>query len=168
MLYLFGMLYWLYQFLPTLLGITLASYMTDLVQMLPYVVTVLVLIAVSMRKKKDAQPPHLGLPYSARNAETLHKKRSLLSGSSFCLRAGDSLVVLALQLKIALGMGAYRALEWGVLADIGVTAVVALPDLLGLAGVDLAGLDIGGQLLVAFLVLLFDSGHHRKPARRSG
>ena len=40
--YLFGMLYWLYQFLPTLLGITLASYMTDLVQMLPYVVTVLV------------------------------------------------------------------------------------------------------------------------------
>ena len=62
--YLFGMLYWLYQFLPTLLGITLASYMTDLVQMLPYVVTVLVLIAVSMRKKKEDQPPaHLGLPY---------------------------------------------------------------------------------------------------------
>ena len=27
--------YWLYQFLPSLLGITLASYMTDLVQMLP-------------------------------------------------------------------------------------------------------------------------------------
>ena len=42
--YLFGMLYWLYQFLPTLLGITLASYMTDLVQMLPYVVTI---VAVS-------------------------------------------------------------------------------------------------------------------------
>ena len=62
--YLFGMLYWLYQFLPTLLGITLASYMTDLVQMLPYVVTVLVLIVVSMRKKKEDQPPaHLGLPY---------------------------------------------------------------------------------------------------------
>ena len=37
--------------------------MTDLVQMLPYVVTVLVLIAVSMRKKKEDQPPHLGLPY---------------------------------------------------------------------------------------------------------
>ena len=62
--YLFGMLYWLYQFLPTLLGVTLASYMTDLVQMLPYVVTVLVLIAVSMRKKKEDQPPaHLGLAY---------------------------------------------------------------------------------------------------------
>lgn len=62
--YLFGMLYWLYQFLPTLLGITLASYMTDLVQMLPYVVTILVLIFVSMRKKKENQPPaHLGLAY---------------------------------------------------------------------------------------------------------
>ena len=62
--YLFGMLYWLYQFLPTLLGITMASHITDLVQMLPYVVTVLVLIAVSMRKKKEDQPPaHLGLPY---------------------------------------------------------------------------------------------------------
>ena len=59
-------------------------------------------------------------------------------------------------------MGAYRALEWGVLADIGVTAVAALPNLLGLAGVDLAGLDIGGQLLVAFLVVLLDSGHHRE------
>ena len=56
-------------------------------------------------------------------------------------------------------MGAYRALEWGVLADIGVTAVAALPNLLGLAGVDLAGLDIGGQLLVAFLVVLLDSGN---------
>ena len=62
--YLFGVLYWLYQFLPTLLGITLASYMTDLVQMLPYVVTIVVLIVVSMRKKKENQPPaHLGLAY---------------------------------------------------------------------------------------------------------
>ena len=62
--YLFGMLYWLYQFLPSLLGITLASYMTDLVQMLPYVVTIVVLIVVSMRKKKENQPPaHLGLAY---------------------------------------------------------------------------------------------------------
>ena len=39
--YLFGMLYWLYQFLPTLLGITMASHITDLVQMLPYVVTII-------------------------------------------------------------------------------------------------------------------------------
>lgn len=62
--YLFGMLYWLYQFLPSLLGITMTSYMTDLVQMLPYVVTILVLILVSLRKKKENQPPaHLGLAY---------------------------------------------------------------------------------------------------------
>ena len=62
--YLFGMLYWLYQFLPSLLGIKMAIYMTDLVQMLPYVVTIVVLIVVSMRKKKENQPPaHLGLAY---------------------------------------------------------------------------------------------------------
>lgn len=62
--YLFGMLYWLYQFLPSLFGITMASHITDLVQMLPYVVTIIVLIVVSMRKKKENQPPaHLGLAY---------------------------------------------------------------------------------------------------------
>ena len=62
--YLFGVLYWLYQFLPSLLGITVPSYMTDLIQMLPYVVTILVLIVVSLRKKKENQPPaHLGLAY---------------------------------------------------------------------------------------------------------
>ena len=33
--YLFGILYWLYQFLPSLLGITVSSAMTDLVQMVP-------------------------------------------------------------------------------------------------------------------------------------
>ena len=47
-----------------LLGITMASHITDLVQMLPYVVTIIVLIVVSMRKKKENQPPaHLGLAY---------------------------------------------------------------------------------------------------------
>ena len=44
--------------------ITVASYMTDLIQMLPYVVTIVVLIVVSLRKKKENQPPeHLGLSY---------------------------------------------------------------------------------------------------------
>ena len=43
---------------------TVASYMTDLIQMLPYVVTIVVLIVVSLRKKKENQPPeHLGLSY---------------------------------------------------------------------------------------------------------
>ena len=60
--YLFGILYWLYQFLPSILGISVSSAMTDLVQMVPYVVTILVLIFVSMRRKKEDQPPaHLGL-----------------------------------------------------------------------------------------------------------
>ena len=54
--YLFGMLYWLYQFLPNLLGIKVASYMTDLIQMVPYVVTIIVLIVASFRKKKENQP----------------------------------------------------------------------------------------------------------------
>ncbi len=62
--YLFGMLYWLYQFLPNLLGIKVASYMTDLIQMVPYVVTIVVLIMASFRKKKENQPPQsLGLSY---------------------------------------------------------------------------------------------------------
>ena len=62
--YLFGILYWLYQFLPSILGISVSSAMTDLVQMVPYVVTILVLIFVSMRRKKEDQPPaHLGLAY---------------------------------------------------------------------------------------------------------
>ena len=38
--------------------------MTDMVQMVPYVVTILVLIAGSLRRKKEDQPPaHLGLAY---------------------------------------------------------------------------------------------------------
>lgn len=62
--YLFGMLYWLYQFLPTLLGISVPGYVTDLIQMVPYVVTIVVLVATSLRKKREDQPPaSLGLPY---------------------------------------------------------------------------------------------------------
>lgn len=62
--YLFGMLYWLYQFLPDLMGWKIPSYITDLVQMVPYVVTIIVLIVVSMRQKKENQPPEsLGLSY---------------------------------------------------------------------------------------------------------
>mgnify|MGYP001041071368 CR=1 FL=1 len=62
--YLFGVLYWLYQFLPTMLKLHLPVYMTDLIQMMPYVVTILVLIAVSLRKKRESQPPaSLGVAY---------------------------------------------------------------------------------------------------------
>ena len=62
--YLFGMLYWLYQFLPTLLGFSVPGYVTDLIQMVPYVVTIAVLVFTSLHTKRENQPPaSLGLPY---------------------------------------------------------------------------------------------------------
>ena len=62
--YLFGMLYWLYQFLPTLLGFSVPGYVTDLIQMVPYVVTIAVLVFTSLHKKRENQSPaSLGLPY---------------------------------------------------------------------------------------------------------
>ena len=57
---LFGGLYILYLFIPT--GMNLA--VKELYKMLPYVVTILVLIATSTRNKRENQPPEsLGLPY---------------------------------------------------------------------------------------------------------
>ncbi len=62
--YLFGLLYWLYNFLPKLLGATDVERTQSLYQMIPYIVTILVLIVVSMRRKKESQPPaSLGLAY---------------------------------------------------------------------------------------------------------
>ncbi len=56
---LFGGLYILYLFIPT--G-NLA--VKELYKMLPYVVTIIVLVAVSMRRRRENQPPaSLGLPY---------------------------------------------------------------------------------------------------------
>ena len=57
---LFGGLFILYLFIPT--GMNLA--VKELYKMLPYVVTIVVLILTSMRNKRENQPPeHLGLPY---------------------------------------------------------------------------------------------------------
>ena len=57
--YLFGMLYWAYFYIPNL---TRSS--KELFKMLPYAVTLLVLLIVSLRRKKEDQPPaSLGLPY---------------------------------------------------------------------------------------------------------
>ena len=57
--YLFGVLFWLYFYIP---GLTRSS--QELFKVLPYVVTILVLIIVSLRKKRENQPPDsLGLPY---------------------------------------------------------------------------------------------------------
>ena len=57
--YLFGVLYWAYNYIT---GLTRAS--IELFKMLPYVVTIIVLIMVSLRRSREAQPPHsLGLSY---------------------------------------------------------------------------------------------------------
>ena len=56
---LFGGLYIVYLFIPGLDRST-----QEIFKMLPYVVTIVVLILISMRKKRENQPPaHLGLSY---------------------------------------------------------------------------------------------------------
>lgn len=60
----FGALYLAGSHIPTLLGIKLDMSTTPLLQMIPYVVTIIVLIVTSIRKKRENQPPAaLGLPY---------------------------------------------------------------------------------------------------------
>ena len=57
--YLFGMLYWAFFYIG---GLTRSS--QELFKMLPYVVTIFVLLFVALRKRKEDQPPmSLGLPY---------------------------------------------------------------------------------------------------------
>ena len=57
--YLFGLLSWLYFYIP---GLTRRS--MELFKMLPYLVTVIVLVVVSLRRSRENQPPAaLGLPY---------------------------------------------------------------------------------------------------------
>ena len=56
--YLFGALYILFNYL------NVPMRLLPLIQMLPYVVTIIVLVAVSIRKKRENQPPaSLGLSY---------------------------------------------------------------------------------------------------------
>ena len=56
---LFGALYILYLYIPGL-----GRNMQEIFKMLPYIVTILVLVLTSLRKKKEDQPPEsLGLPY---------------------------------------------------------------------------------------------------------
>lgn len=57
--YLFGLLYWMYFYIT---GLTRSS--QELFKMLPYVVTIIVLIITSLRNKRENQPPaSLGLAY---------------------------------------------------------------------------------------------------------
>ncbi len=60
----FGALYLAGSHLPTLLGIQFDMSTTPLLQLLPYVVTIIVLIVTSVRNKRENQPPaSLGLAY---------------------------------------------------------------------------------------------------------
>ncbi len=57
--YLFGALFWLYFYIP---GLTRSS--QELFKALPYVVTIIVLVVVSLKKSRQNEPPaHLGLAY---------------------------------------------------------------------------------------------------------
>lgn len=68
--YLFGLLYWLYQFLPTLLHISVPGYVTDLIQMVPYLVTIVVLVVTSLRKSgKTSHLPAWVLLISAKSVD---------------------------------------------------------------------------------------------------
>ena len=59
--YLFGLCYWAFNYVPGLIGIQISS---QLFQMLPYIVTIIVLIIGSLRKSRETQPPGaLGRPY---------------------------------------------------------------------------------------------------------
>ncbi len=70
--YLFGFCYWLYLYLPSsisaklaqLFGLAKTAHMQNLYNMIPYIVTIVVLIITSCKKRKDSQAPAaLGLPY---------------------------------------------------------------------------------------------------------
>ena len=62
--YLFGALFWLYLYIGDILGVTLTRGSQELFKMLPYAVTIIVLVLVSLRKKRENQPPAaLGLHY---------------------------------------------------------------------------------------------------------
>ncbi len=57
--YLFGVLYWLYLYIP---GLTRAS--QEIFKMIPYVVTIIVLVVGSLKNSREKQPPAaLGLAY---------------------------------------------------------------------------------------------------------
>lgn len=57
--YLFGLLFWVYLYIPHLSRSSI-----ELFKMLPYVVTIIVLIIISLRNRKENQPPaSLGLSY---------------------------------------------------------------------------------------------------------
>ena len=70
--FVFGMCYWIYLYMPQAVSIFLAdlfnvqkiTHLQNLYKMIPYLVTIVVLIITSLRKKRENQPPQsLGLSY---------------------------------------------------------------------------------------------------------
>ena len=62
--YVFGIFFWFYNYAPALLNLTWPNTIVILTQMIPYVITILVLIYVSAKQKKDSLgPAALGLSY---------------------------------------------------------------------------------------------------------
>lgn len=77
--FVFGGLYILYIYLP---GLNRAT--QELVKMLPYVVTIIVLIITSKRNKQENQPPaSLGEAYSGKTGKRHEKEAKLLECSRF-------------------------------------------------------------------------------------
>ena len=61
---LFGFLYWAFNYLQYLVDLSFFSGMTQVLQMLPYLVTILILVFNSLRRKRESQPPAaMGLSY---------------------------------------------------------------------------------------------------------
>ena len=59
--YLFGLCYWAYNYVPTLIGVNVN---TELAQMLPYIVTIVILILGCTHMKQENQgPAYLGQSY---------------------------------------------------------------------------------------------------------
>ncbi len=61
---LFGILFWAYNYLPAMMNLVSFTGFSELLKMLPYVVTIIVLVVNSARQKKENQPPSsLGVSY---------------------------------------------------------------------------------------------------------
>ena len=61
---LFGLLYLAGSYIPGLFNVTMTLAQSELLKLLPYVVTIIVLVVSSISKKRENQPPaSLGLAY---------------------------------------------------------------------------------------------------------
>jgi simple sugar transport system permease protein len=62
--FLFGLLFWAYNYLPAMMDLVSFTGFSELLKMLPYVVTIIILVVNSARQKKENQPPSsLGASY---------------------------------------------------------------------------------------------------------